>query len=423
MQVLSQKFTVTKQRINNKPGYWINTGESMWELEPQVDFGEAEGVLKTRADFVLRPFKQAERSIDNEVVIYTDGFEYHWDKITDDLCKRLSLLRSGRKVWVLTWDDLALASVEHALSKPDLLLSGMQATDQAKQLWQALASKHEWPTSNEIRGLLEQGSLAWLTALMTEKTTTQQELTASALCISLLQLKSRPELEAFIDKSVEGTGEWQAALLSALPSQAENWQAISETEASDTSAWQLLSYIAPENRSRLVEPIPPIHVLMAINDNLAENNKNSDFKDQWRAIWQAFNLLQYAPSFSIATQTGLQAGLFTDLLTVGEQAFASQPSELLLNADWQDVIELSCLTAEQIEAVQQFTQQAPEVGIDLTGTNGATLGTLELAWENLKVALVVDELAKNSELQDWQFISLESDNWLEQLKLALSEGK
>ena len=68
-----------------------------------------------------------------------------------------------------------------------------------------------------------------------------------------------------------------------------------------------------------------------------------------------------------------------------------------------------------------MTQQVPQVGIDLLGGDGATIGTAELAWQHLTVAVFMEETDQLPELQDWQLISLQSDSWLEQLKTALGE--
>ena len=434
VQALSKQFKVTKQRINNKPGYWIDTGSMMWELEPQVEFGAADGVLETRADFVLRPLKHAERSKDNELVIYADGFEYHWDTLTDDVRKRLSLLRSGRKVWTLTWDDLALDSSTHALSMPQLLFSCVPVTSRAQGLWEGLSKKHHWRSAAQVRGLLEQGSFAWLTAWLKQHEQTQQELLQSALCCAVLQLAANPALEQFVAELKNAGREWREPVLSALVEQAQAWQANVESDSHSDSAWQLLSYLAPEQRPSLNTAHPQVHILLSLNDSIASKptsqgfaseqsltGQAKDYKDQWRAIWQAFNVLQYVPHFSVATQSGLQSGLFSELLAQRAAFTADIVTGGAMDHAWQEVCELSCLTAEQLQALQGITRSAPEVGIDLQDADGVTIGTAELAWQHLTVAVFLESAEQLPELDGWQCISLESDNWLEQLQLALGE--
>src|SRR5690625_6482165 len=67
----------------------------MWELEPQVEFGQRGEPYYTRADFVLRPLKEADRGQYDEWVIYADGFDYNWDRMSDALRRRVLLVRLG----------------------------------------------------------------------------------------------------------------------------------------------------------------------------------------------------------------------------------------------------------------------------------------------------------------------------------------
>ncbi|HKM15643.1 MAG TPA: hypothetical protein VJY63_06955 [Marinospirillum sp.] len=391
-------------------------------------------MLETRADFVLRPLKQAERSKDNELIIYTDGYEHHGYNLTDDMRKRLSLQRSGRKVWVLTWIDLDSKNLEQSVSAPELLLSCVQPNSRGQGLWEGVAQQHNWRSVAEVRGLLEQGSFAWLCAWLTKPTDTRQELIESALCIAVLQLARNSELEQFVAQSLSSGGAWRESVLADLSSQATSWGAQTDNENPEQSAWQLLSYLAHEDRSSLTTLEPRIHVLLSLNDTIApksaansfaagqdSSKQANDYKDKWRAIWQAFNVLQYTPSFSVATQTGLQSGLFSELLAHTADLTTDIATNRAMDHAWQEVRELSCLTVEQLQALQGITRSAPEVGIDLQDADGVTIGTAELAWQHLTVAVFLESAEQLPELDGWQCISLESDNWLEQLQLALGE--
>ena len=315
---------------------------------------------------------------------------------------------------------------------PHLLLSCVQASSQAQGLWQGLAAKHNWRSASAVRGLLEQGSFTWLKALLAEPQTTQQELVDSALCSAVLQLLHRPELDIFVAQSLANTNEWRQAVLSQLPNQTQAWQATTDIDSGDGAMWQLLSYIAPEERASLATATPCLHILLSLNDSLAckptsevfasgqaLSTDAKNYKDKWRAIWQAFNVLQYAPSLSVATQSGLQAGLFVDLLAADAHVDTAHAQSS--DTGWQDVAELSCLSPEQLQALQDITQSAPQVGMDLTDSDGATIGTAELVWQHLTVAVFVEESELLPELTGWQCISMQSPQWLELLKTALEE--
>lgn len=416
VQALGKRFKVIKERINDKPGYLIDTGSSMWQLEPQVEFGKDDGVLETRADFVLRPSKQEYQRKENELVIYTDGYEYHKDIVTDDLQKRLSLLRSGRKVWVLTWDDLELESNTKTVSQPKILLNCTEQSSPGYPIWDKVAPRQGWRDLKNIRGLLEQGSFDWLTAWLTDSQRTQQELKESALCLSYLQLvPRRPQLDEFVANQMANNGNWYEAVVDSLPSVPSNWGIAADSD-NPSKAWHLLSYIEKDHIKSLSSNEPMLHLFMSINDAVFNSQHAQEIKETWRRIWQAYNVLQFAPSFYPVTQSGLQSGLFTDLLD-------TQPKESIISPDakdeWVDVHELSELTNDEIKSLQQLITIAPEVGIDLTNEEGATIGTAELAWFDRHIAVFIEPVDELPELKDWLFISLESDGWLEQLETAL----
>ena len=425
VQALGKQFKVIKERINNKPGYLIDTGTSMWQLEPQVEFGKDDGVLETRADFVLRPLKEAERTKDNELIIYTDGYEYHRDIVTDDLRKRLSLLRSGRKVWVLTWDDLDIESTTKTASQPHLLLDCTKESSPGCRLWNTIAPRHSWRNLKEIRGLLEQGNFEWLKAWLTNSKQTWQELTESALCLSFLQLvPRRPQLDEFVANQIASNTNWYEAVVDSLPSDPSNWGVVADIH-NQSNAWHLLSYIEKDHIESLKTDQPMLHIFMSINDAVFNSQHAKEVKETWRRIWQAYNVLQFAPRFHPVTESGLQAGLFTDLLEMERKESIVSPdanSNLdkdALDEEWVDVYELSELTNDEIKSLQQLIIVAPEVGIDLTNEEGATIGTAELAWFDRNIAVFIEPVDELPELKDWLLISLESENWLEQLETAL----
>jgi DEAD/DEAH box helicase domain-containing protein len=102
----ARQLTITKELVHSKEGYLLKIGDTIWEIEPQVKLDAASGVaVETRADFVLWPIK-AEGS-PKPVVIYTDGFLYHKDKVADDTLKREAIRRSGNfRIWSLSWKDV-----------------------------------------------------------------------------------------------------------------------------------------------------------------------------------------------------------------------------------------------------------------------------------------------------------------------------
>ena len=91
----SGSLNPVKALVNGKEGYRMKVGDTVWEIEPQVVLDASSGVSVTsRADFVLWPVREAGNR--KPVVIFTDGFQYHKDRVADDTLKREAILRSGR---------------------------------------------------------------------------------------------------------------------------------------------------------------------------------------------------------------------------------------------------------------------------------------------------------------------------------------
>lgn len=86
------------------PHYLVRTDSGkLWRMDMQVDFT---GDAPSRPDFVFRPMKEAERTKDLEMAVFTDGWRYHADIVREDCAKRQSLLNTGRHVWTLSWHDV-----------------------------------------------------------------------------------------------------------------------------------------------------------------------------------------------------------------------------------------------------------------------------------------------------------------------------
>jgi DEAD/DEAH box helicase domain-containing protein len=103
----SQEITLRKDTFNGKTGYYLKVGQSAWVIETQVTLGDEDGVaIPSRADFLIRP---ASVRLDSKpIAIFTDGWDYHKDRIWDDFQQRLAILRSNQFwCWSLTWDDVA----------------------------------------------------------------------------------------------------------------------------------------------------------------------------------------------------------------------------------------------------------------------------------------------------------------------------
>jgi DEAD/DEAH box helicase domain-containing protein len=94
------------QIVSGKPGYFFKIGSRSYEIEPQVDLRERDGVaVPSRADFVIRSATTRAGAL--PIAIYTDGLVHHRDRVGKDTAQRMAILRSRKMlVWSLTWKDV-----------------------------------------------------------------------------------------------------------------------------------------------------------------------------------------------------------------------------------------------------------------------------------------------------------------------------
>lgn len=102
----SPRFEVKEEIVRGKPGYFVKAAEKVWRLEPQVELGPDKGVTTPcKPDFVLWPDTASGYL---PIAVFLDGWQFHKDRIGDDIAKRMAVARSGRfSVWSLTYDDIA----------------------------------------------------------------------------------------------------------------------------------------------------------------------------------------------------------------------------------------------------------------------------------------------------------------------------
>lgn len=418
---LGQLGTLQKKRVNGKPGYWLQVDERMWELEPQVAFGPAEGVaLPTRADFVLRPVREAERSPERELVIYTDGFAPHCANITDDTRRRQALLMSGRTVLVLCWDDLP--EVGKLFQSPvDWLLQ--KRNPQLLQAWDQLADREGWQRSNRLSELAAEGSFQWLQRWLANPDDTRSLLTQAALSclfgwLNPATLKS-PVREACLDELQQLLpGPVRSGVLQGAQAFGGLMTALG---AATPPVW--VAGCLPVGAMRSLEQLQREAALhLQIDDGCAEQSR--EFQLQWRGFWQAFNLLQFCPQFSVSTRGGVAAHGYDQALAHWPQRGESADTPVV-GADgsgWDELAELSVLDAVTLTSLAEAGVPVPEVGLDLLCGDAIAI-TAELCWPVQRVALCIETEDELPAVDGWQLLSVESEGWLDRLQAFLNKEK
>lgn len=402
VSALGRLGKLRRHQYNNKSAYRLQMPDTpegepgmVWLIEPQVEFFDEFGQVLTVADFVIQPIKESERCPELEMCVYTDGFEPHWDKVNSDLVKRMHLIKAGRKVWVLSWQDLSDEDPSFSNEIAQTLFTGseLEGAKKIDGLWQqGLVPKYDWPSIKRNQDVWYQGAFIQLGDWLVQPKTTKEEWQQSALywCLRHGLASTKKSLQTRLQTEIKGS-----VLLDELSQQ------------SHQKEWFSLLAIVPSDAMRgskeaLLE-LPEMY--LAIDDTVIENTKTS--LATWRSIWYAINLLQFAPQFNAVALSGLRQGDYDALLEQSQKRPVEESTAIHQQA-WVEAVEL--MHPDYSEIGLQLAQAgivAPEVGYEIKDGSDAVIAEAELAWPEQQIALFIEkELPFVETMSDWQFLSL-----------------
>lgn len=412
LAALRRHFKLVKETVNNKPGYVFTTGVGeqliSWELELQKDLGQ------TRPDFILRPRREHDRKRIPELAIYTDGYQYHWNTVGDDLARRLPLLQAGYRVLTLGWDDVPdpAMALDEARSRqmPSVLLEQLfaSATPGGKKLWQMRMQQAGQAALSPAQAgeLTSLGPYQQLILWLQNPDDSLWRWRQAALCLSLQRL----DLNNAVNQAVE-----QAQVAGVPQRQFLAQQLIGSAEhglpvvAGSQQLWQVMTLANKEHVRSLTTDTPQAELLLLLDDRRADENAESSYALAWKELWRAFNLLQFGLRLNAAGHRSVVAGEL-DALWPDEPAVELAPDKV--DARWQDVIGQSFLEPEDLLPLAQAGIPVPEAGVDIADADGEVVfDNAELLWREQKLALCMEPLEELPELAGWRLLSVEQPGW------------
>ena len=400
------RASVSNELVRGKEGFRVVMGEEVWEMEPQVRLGPAEGVaIETVADFVLWPRRGG--GDHRPVAVYTDGFRFHRDRVDDDTRKRAAILAAGKfRVWSLGWRDVKTdrqpdGSTPETLA-PGNMPGGLAAFKKALRALKAdLADQFFFSDPSRSLDLL-------VRYLKQPDAEDRFAKLAGAFAFSLLDFGACRDEAAFGEwrRQVEAIGEktggdWAdcefgSAFFGAFDPEGPSgglsvYSGISSADARNPDA------------SRL------IRVLAVLEDR--EDRRGAGYEGAWNGFWHLSNVMQFSGRFLGVTRKGLEGSAYDGLWRMGPDN-GEEAAETGLPNDWGVDGELISdpAVAAFIGKWRDRGIPAPDtVGLELAGDDGSVVGEAELAWESVKVALVLpgkpgEERAFAA--QGWRVVSL-----------------
>jgi len=384
-----QSFSLRKQIVNGRPGYYLIAGVMAWLIEPQVQLGESDGVsVPSRADFVFRPARPAPGV--KPVVVFTDGFEYHKDRIATDLAQRTAIIRSGEySVWSLSWNDISRKGENwfvDFLKSDNGLSNGL------------LGSFLDGFEIRHMDSVRNQNSFDWLIRYLCEPDTDSWGKYAYAQCLI--------RLDNSIGADDGKVFHWREDVHSAAGIAGRELTGSVEGAAQYGSRKDgpLRMFLAAGNESISLKIISELKLLMMLDDRIM----SQDFRDAWNGFLRLLNLMQFLPGCTAVSSKGVEQDTAVRAVVTGVEAAGAPAVE---SEGWNEVFEYADQGLSQLmERLRDSGIEPPEVGYEITDEEGFVSGQAELAWEKNSVALLLDSQAEFSDefrRQGWSVYSPE----------------
>jgi DEAD/DEAH box helicase domain-containing protein len=362
--------SLVNEIVKGKPGFVLKLRDRSYRIEPQVSVGEKDGVrVPCKADLVLWPI--GAETATRPIVIFTDGFAYHKDRIGLDTAQRMALLRSGKfLVWSVTWSDVAEAIHDGDPPFEDYipLDHTRPRSSTFSQFMDALDAAHG---TKKLSGVSKESSFEWLLRYLRDPD--EVAWTGFAFVHSAVNLSGsadatwRVGVEAhapdFVAEAAVGTpddlaGHYQRVRPGCATSEIDVFARIPKAAAGGND-------------------MPSVTCLVHLDDAEA-SQAQPGYERAWSGFLRVMNLYQFLPGAFFCSSSGLADREYDplDVVTPPHDDFG-----------WMEAAGLAVGCSELIQVLSNASLPAPEVGYELVGPDGAVLASAELAWPAKKVAV------------------------------------
>lgn len=387
---------------NGKHSYYIKLENFAWEIEPQVllDAGSSFSVT-CKPDFVFWPVSAPEHK---PVAVFTDGFLYHKDIVSDDTIKREAIRRSGKfRVWSLSFKDVQSVFAPQG----DFYTNTLEAEKMpsGKTMYQNMIKKQK-------ADIIEPAKLSSFDLLLEYLKLPDAERVfkgqAYAYSLSLLEPALMKNNLAFNnwEKNVKAVNEQThfTDVDFVFP------ETIFGSWIPRSSNAHLAIYSAVLASKLKAEGA--VAVCAVLNDE--KDDRTDKYEQEWNGLWRFYNLLQFSEEFIAVSSVGISHMDYLALPVVGETADDSIISMSAGDDTWNAIKEL--LFDDDAKAFVELAKDAgvpapneDDVGYEVEGDDGEVVATVEIAWPDRRVGFMTAEQAEDKEKLEklgWRILSL-----------------
>lgn len=391
--------------VNNKPGYFLKVNDKSYYVELQVPMRTSDGVsVFSRADFVLRSTKESQNV--KPIVIFTDGFAFHHNRIDDDTAQRMALLQSGKyNIWSLTWEDII--SSENTNYYNDFLSSGVSEDKLNNYTKYVNAFK-----ANDIAYKSNKSNFDLLIQYLANPDKELWESFAALRCFLWLNLSKSSETE-FINSFKEKLSTYSSVEINDIYQKLEHNKVLGlvENVISDKTALTIFTTITKEDLTK--KNYKKFFFHTCLDDKFLIENQEA-FKKIWIGFLKLYNIMQFLPLSSFTTTSGLiklkyssirflEAEKYLDENNLSEQTFPDEWEEIMsyLEPDFQKVFKTFFFIGLSLPELMYSLVVESDLGIT---------GEALLAFPDKKLAFFDNSQLNNKEAfknNNWKVFSLE----------------
>lgn len=406
-----REINIHKKLINSKEGYSLQIDNSLWEIEPQVILDTDNGiVVKSKPDFIIRP----KRIPGNQkpVVVFTDGFLYHKDKVDDDTLKRMAIMLSGKyRVWSLTYKDVQNVFQFQGDYKtnsliPEHMPSGPKIYRPA--IKQANAESVKPDKENAFELLVDY--------LANPNAEDLFSAHAKAYGTSLVDITLMSN-QVIYDQWKQ---EWSLVLrgIDSLYEPAKFGQAIFGQWKPRQSLGNMNMLAGVSLDDMRIKGMNADSTVMAIlNDK--KDTRTDKYDLDWNGFWHFSNVMQFNPNAYFVSTTGLEKDIYTILGTVTsmiDDDTILPVTTVDVDVSWNDFMSDFIDDIAKTCATEMMKTGIPAptiVGYELEDeSTGAVIAEAEIVWEDRRIVWLLpeqEEYRSIFETHEWKvFVSTDS---------------
>lgn len=387
---------------NGKHSYYVKIENFAWEIEPQVLLDVGSGVsVDCKPDFVFWPVSAPEHK---PVAVFTDGFLYHKDIVSDDTIKREAIRRSGNfRVWSLSFKDVQSVFAPQG----DFYTTTLEAEKMpsGKTMYQNMIKKQKADVIEPARLSSFDLLLEYLKLPDAERVFKGQ---AYAYSLSLLEPALMKNNLAFnnwemIVKAVNDQTHFTNANFVFLGTIFGSW--IPRTSNAHLAIHSAI--LASELKAG-----GAVAVCAVLNDE--KDRRTDKYEQEWNGLWRFYNVMQFSDEFIAVSSVGMSHMDYLALpVAINADSDIVAPVAAVDDA-WNAIKEL--LFDDDAKAFVEIAKDAgvpapdeDNIGYEVEGDEGEVVATVEIAWPDRRIGFMTAEQAedkKKLEKLGWRILNL-----------------